>query len=289
MGCNLVTNPPNRKNLPQVAPLDPIRVVEVQFTYLGDQRLELSVDFAAPPQIPFFSYNISVGGEDRHFQISPPMDVPLGMQWMANRADVPPFASVLESASVKGRVIDFVLNFKGNEDFFGGKTFRPTVWFQNQRLGAGVTYNGQRCDWDTPVGVEQEPNIGARGPLANKPDRQLHWRFRSPTGNIVCDLDGTTGLGFAECEIRQHTYEPQLARDCPSSWANSLILKQGREVTFSCSPRSRFEDGLPEQGYGFPLKVGEITCVLDRDTGVRCEDATTGHYFELSRQAYEWR
>lgn len=288
MGCKLMADTPNRNNATQVTPLDPIRVVQVRFAHLGSERLEMSVEFVAPPQIPLFGYNISVGDEDRHIQITPPINPDLGMDWMANRADKAPYDSVLEAVTVKGRFINFVLDFKGNEDFLHSP-FRPTVWFQNQRFGADVDYNGQKCDWDSPVAGSGSLSPAAKDAAVNKPETQLHWRFRSPTGNIVCDLDGTTGLGTAECEVRQHTYQPQLSRDCPAFWVNSMILKQGKEVTFSCSPRSRFEDGLPQQGYGNPLTVGEITCVLNRDTGVRCEDATTGHYFQLSRQAYQWR
>lgn len=284
MGCELYTDSP-RQTL--VDPPRPIQVVQVRLSHLRAQRLEVSIEFAEPPQTAAFNYIFTLGhdeDDDNFVRINSPI---LDLGWTASGGDT---GDILESVTVKGRFVDIVLDFKGSEELLGKGPFRPTLWSVNVGLldYNNVSYPGQRCDWDTPVKVQAPAQSqGRTGSIT--PDSNLQWRFRSPTGDIRCDLNGTTGLGYAECEVRNHSYQPQFSRDCPASWVNSLTLKQGSPVAFSCSPGSRFPDGLPQQGYGYPLTVGSITCVLDRESGVRCDDKTTGHYFQLSMYAYEWR
>lgn len=117
----------------------------------------------------------------------------------------------------------------------------------------------------------------------------LRWRFASPTGNIACDLNGSTMPPEATCEVREHTYQPQVKASCDPGWANRFTLRQGQAVEVNCYSGTDFHSALPVQDYGRPLTVGSLACVLDEDTGVTCKDSTTGHYFQAARQAYEWR
>lgn len=121
------------------------------------------------------------------------------------------------------------------------------------------------------------------------PDSQLQWRFQSRTGNIACQLDGSSSPPEATCEVREHTYQPPVKKSCDPGWANSFTLKQGQTVEVNCYSGTDFRDGLPVQDYGRPLTVGSLTCVLDENTGVNCKDSTMGHYIQAARQAYEWR
>lgn len=121
------------------------------------------------------------------------------------------------------------------------------------------------------------------------PDSNLQWRFQSPTGNIACDLNGSATPPEATCEVREHSYQPKVRPSCDPGWANSFRLVQGRTVEVNCYSGTDFRNALPVQGYGNPLTVGSLTCVLDEATGVTCKDSTTGHYFRAARQAYEWR
>ncbi len=109
------------------------------------------------------------------------------------------------------------------------------------------------------------------------------------TGNIACDLNGSTTPPEATCEVREHSYQPEVKPTCNPAWANSFRLVQGRTVEVNCYSGSDFRSALPVQGYGNPLTVGSLTCVLDENTGVTCRDATTGHYFQAARQEYWWR
>lgn len=121
------------------------------------------------------------------------------------------------------------------------------------------------------------------------PDSELQWRFQSRTGNIACDLNGSSRPPEATCEVRQHTYQPKVKSSCDPGWANRFTLRQGQTVEVNCYPGTDFREALPVQNYGAPLTVGSLTCVLDEDAGVTCKDSTTGHYFQAARQEYEWR
>ena len=121
------------------------------------------------------------------------------------------------------------------------------------------------------------------------PDSTLQWRFQSPTGNIACDLNGSVTPPEATCEVREHSYQPKVKPSCDPAWANSFRLVQGRTVEVNCYSGTDFRSALPVQGYGNPLTVGTLTCVLDEATGVTCKDSSTGHYFQAARQEYEWR
>ena len=222
--------------------------------------------------------------------------------------------NLVQTASVNGKTVIITLDLSGVPGLFGHGPFRPDV-------GVGVMVHGrptselpdgllqvadpQSCAWSQMRSSRPEPHSGANAgsqptppaptgtwqgnPIPVPQERNLHWQFRSPTGNIVCDLDGGTGQGIASCEIREHTYRPQVIPDCRPDWLNTFTLKQGRPVAPSCSPRTAFPNGLPTQQYGNPLTVGTITCTIFEDTGVACTDSTTGHYFRASTQSYEWR
>jgi hypothetical protein len=120
-------------------------------------------------------------------------------------------------------------------------------------------------------------------------DSELQWRFQSKTGNIACDLNGSTSPPEAICEIRDHSYTPQVKPNCAWGWVNSFRLQQGQPVATNCYPSANFPNNLPVQDYGTPLTVGSLTCVIDENTGVTCKDSTTGHFFQAARQAYQWR
>ena len=121
------------------------------------------------------------------------------------------------------------------------------------------------------------------------PDSNLQWRFQSPTGNIACDLNGSATPPEATCEVREHSYQPKVKPNCNPGWANSFRLVQGRTVEVNCYSGTDFRSALPVQGYGNPLTVGSLTCVLDETKGVTCKDSTTGHFFQAARQEYQWR
>jgi hypothetical protein len=117
----------------------------------------------------------------------------------------------------------------------------------------------------------------------------MHWRFQSPTGNIACDLTNLNVKAQVICEVREHTYQPQPRSNCDPTEVDAFTLVQGNAVSPSCDATSQFPPQLPVQGYGRPLAVGAISCVIDENTGVTCTDATSGHFFRASPDSYKWR
>ena len=117
----------------------------------------------------------------------------------------------------------------------------------------------------------------------------LRWQFQSPTGNIACDLNGSATPRKPPAKSASTPTSPRSSR---------LAIRAGRTVSdwcragqceVNCYSGTDFRSALPVQGYGKPLTVGSLTCVLDETTGVTCKDGTTGHFFRAARQAYEWR
>jgi hypothetical protein len=121
------------------------------------------------------------------------------------------------------------------------------------------------------------------------PDSKLRWQFQSRTGNIACDLNGSSTPPVAICEVREHTYQPKVKSSCEPRWVNRVTRRQGQTVEVTCYPGTDFREALPVQNYGAPLTIGSLTCVIDEYTGVTCKDSKTGHYFQVARQAYELR
>lgn len=105
--------------------------------------------------------------------------------------------------------------------------------------------------------------------------------FSSPTGNIVCMVvtDGVL------CEIGQKYWEPPPPPPgCHAAWGNLFELKTGRPAGFHCTGSA-----LPASNYtleyGQTLSFGAISCRSER-WGMSCTDATTGHFFFISRESY---
>ncbi len=105
--------------------------------------------------------------------------------------------------------------------------------------------------------------------IALPPPAHASGGFASPSGNIACDVftrdDGTS---FATCDISDATY---VAPPKPAG---------------SCHGDSNVVPGLPTLPYGQTRSAGPITCDSE-PSGMACTDASTGHYFRISRESYE--
>lgn len=223
-----------------------------------------------------------------------------------------PDRNLVESARVDGKTAAILLNLEGIPGLFGHGPFRPAVNVTSQLQGLPsrdmpdgelTMFDLQVCQWETPVAAFPGPDsVSSPQPTSAAPTgtRQgnsvpipsggnLHWQFKSPTGNIICDLDGRSDKGVAACEVREHTYRPQVKPECEPGWSNKFTLNQGQTVIASCYPGSSFNLDPPIQQYGHPLTVGALTCVIEETSGVTCTDTTTGHYFQAARQEYKWQ
>jgi YVTN family beta-propeller protein len=150
----------------------------------------------------------------------------------------------------------------------------------------------------TPAGQPSAPTAGASASIPSTVNTSnptyapttaipapnaLVWQFKSPTGNIVCQL-APTG---AACEIHQYHYAvPPRPPNCQQSWGDRIAFDVGLPASLVCHAGT-FPSVLPTQAYATPLTSGSNTCVINEDTGVNCRDTASGHSFRVSQQSYD--
>jgi hypothetical protein len=123
-------------------------------------------------------------------------------------------------------------------------------------------------------------------------------QFASASGNIRCILDGQDApLPIAMCQIGDRSYAvpPGLGRNqnggpCPpgSDLGRDFRLDQGQTAYAACT-YSALGSGFgvwPALGIGQTRSLGAITCSSE-PVGMTCTDASTGHFFRVSRESYE--
>ena len=107
--------------------------------------------------------------------------------------------------------------------------------------------------------------------------------FRSPSGNIYCSLaaDG------AACDISDYTYQPPPSPECGKhiSWGSRFTLPPGKPAAMECHGDTLRVPGEPTLSYGQTVSAGTITCVSEQ-SGMKCTDSSSGHYFRVSRDSY---
>lgn len=113
-------------------------------------------------------------------------------------------------------------------------------------------------------------------------------KFITPSGNIWCLVsDGVDGTNGVVCEIREHTYTPPpKPTDCPLAWGDRVSLEPGSAPEVHCHGDTIFEPGTPTLPYGQARSAGPIRCE-SQPTGVTCTEATTGHFFRISRESLD--
>jgi hypothetical protein len=112
--------------------------------------------------------------------------------------------------------------------------------------------------------------------------------FQTPSGNIMCWIADDT----AACRIVDYTHPAQQRpSDCSSAeWPSTFWLSQGKPASVDCSddPPGTYH-GMRTSvtlDYGQTKSVGLMTCASE-PSGVTCTDASTGHFFRVSRDSYE--
>ena len=124
------------------------------------------------------------------------------------------------------------------------------------------------------------------------------YQFLSPSGNIGCQMDSVRGgSAYAWCKVQDHTWvEPQGETCEPANVPGSigepapdLQLRRGGAPCLGFVMSQLFFSGQyapPTLDYGQTRTVGAITCASD-PAGVTCTDASTGHFFQVSRDSYQ--
>lgn len=112
--------------------------------------------------------------------------------------------------------------------------------------------------------------------------------FKTPSGNIYCQMAvrPSDGVAAVACEGGgpQAGPEPDCAEQFP--WGDRLSIIQGQAPESDCHTdtiRSN-QAQAPVLEYGQTKSIGTITCDSET-TGLTCTDASTGHFFVMSREA----
>jgi hypothetical protein len=117
-------------------------------------------------------------------------------------------------------------------------------------------------------------------------------QFQSPSGDISCNLVNfppTDKLGlpknFVQCDIVNQSWVPP--RPPPQGRADAtatLVLVRGQLPIVGYGPGALA--AADPANYDQPLSAGAITCSPEQ-SAMRCTDASTGHFFRVSRESYE--
>lgn len=135
-------------------------------------------------------------------------------------------------------------------------------------------------DPDAEADTETEtatPNTGAAGPPLGRDTIT----FSSPTGNIGCALDPAG----ARCDLGTYDWEPpEQPESCTLTWGQGVVLTP-EGSGYVCAGDSRLGAATVLE-YGEVAERGNVRCASE-ESGVRCEDSSTGHGFEVARATVE--
>jgi hypothetical protein len=117
-------------------------------------------------------------------------------------------------------------------------------------------------------------------------------QFQSPSGDISCNLVNyppTDKLGFGknfvQCDIvNQSWVPPRPPPEGRPDATSTVVLVRGQLPIVGYSPGTLA--AADPVNYDQPLSAGVITCSSEQ-AAVKCTDASTGHFFRVSRESYE--
>ncbi|MFE3836953.1 DUF6636 domain-containing protein [Pseudogemmobacter sonorensis] len=107
--------------------------------------------------------------------------------------------------------------------------------------------------------------------------------FRSPTGNISCEIVSDDLGGYARCDLRELTMSfPQAPADCDADWGAYFAVREGggkgRPI---CVGDAVYNGNAIVLGYGQSISLGGVTCISER-SGMTCTNRQ-GHGFTVAR------
>jgi hypothetical protein len=136
-------------------------------------------------------------------------------------------------------------------------------------------------------------------PAAAQAEPSDMFQFLSPSGNIACHMDDRAdGTGYAWCKVQDHAWAAPASGYCEAGHLPGAIGEPGGEdlqLSQGSAPCLGFvmsqifftgEYAPAALGYGQSHTVGTITCE-SAPSGVTCTDSGTGHFFQVSRDAYQ--
>jgi hypothetical protein len=108
-------------------------------------------------------------------------------------------------------------------------------------------------------------------------------RFATPSGNIACAMSAAE----VRCDVAQRSWTiPPAPPGCAGEFGAGTVLAGTGRGELSCVSDTLADPGLKVLDYGTAVRRDGVVCA-SRETGVRCENESTGHGFQVARAAYE--
>jgi hypothetical protein len=106
--------------------------------------------------------------------------------------------------------------------------------------------------------------------------------FRSPTGNIGCEMVKSD----VRCDIESRDWKPPPApSNCGLDYGQGLAVGRHGKGYFVCAGDTALDPDAKALGYGHSIRFGPMGC-KSKTTGMTCKNHATGHGFFLSTQSY---
>ncbi len=118
-------------------------------------------------------------------------------------------------------------------------------------------------------------------------------QFQSPSGDISCTLvnsppsdQHSLAKNFVQCDIADHSWvAPQPPPQGRADATSTFVLIRGQAPIVGYRPGAFAAAGPMLDSAQAPYG-GAITCNTEQ-SAVKCTDASTGHFFRVSRESYE--
>ncbi|OBG81190.1 hypothetical protein A5701_10650 [Mycobacterium sp. E3305] len=123
----------------------------------------------------------------------------------------------------------------------------------------------------------------AAGPAHAEP----FYHFQSPSGDVTCVMAAFgADAPRASCGVTDPTYVmPPRPQSCMGAFGDQVDIVQGSSPAMVCHTDTTRGVGLPTLQAGDTRSVAALTC-KGEPAAVTCTDSGTGHFFRLSREAF---
>ncbi|MCW2717714.1 serine/threonine-protein kinase [Pseudonocardia sp.] len=108
-------------------------------------------------------------------------------------------------------------------------------------------------------------------------------RFATPSRNIDCSMTADV----VRCDVITRTWRlPPKPAGCSGAYGDGAVLRGSGQGELSCVSDTVADPALTVLDYGTGVRFGGVVCV-SRESGLRCENTSTGHGFRVARASYD--
>ncbi|WP_073878276.1 hypothetical protein [Mycobacterium paraffinicum] len=127
----------------------------------------------------------------------------------------------------------------------------------------------------------------AAATVAGRAHADPFFHFQSPSGDVTCVMAQFEGIApRASCGVTDPAYVmPPRPQSCMGAFGDQVDIVQGSWPAMVCHTDTTRDTGLPTLQVGDTRSVASLTCKSE-PAAVTCTDSSTGHFFRLSREAF---